>query len=610
MSLRVKLFTAFIGFIIIPLLILGGAAYQLVSKLIEDRYSQQTELTLRALVHSVDFVFAEMNKVTDSTIASRAIQDALSNTLDTEISAINYLELGEVQRNFRELLVNHPSVSFAFMYTLNNEKVNTLFSKESFTALPFSIFKEHEIYDTALRRGGLPVWVGPYEYPELTGAEPVFTQIRVVKDIETLRDKGMLLVQIKNSGIDQIFRYFRYKQEQYETNFMIVNASGLVLYDSADARNGQNVRELMEGTLWESGQYRSARLPFEDQDAIVSSVPLDNDEQWRLVSVTSWSSLAGEMKRYAFWIAGIILVCMLLACAFILLFANRIARSIVQTVRVMGEAERGNLSARLPVNGNDEISLLSRGFNSLVYRVEELLGEVKLQQERKTEAELMALQAQIKPHFLFNALESINILAIQNQGKKVSQMVSRLGKILRISIQQQEEITLAQELEHLVSYLDIQKFRFEALFDYEIDVPEPMLSCQMLKLTLQPLVENSIQHGFEGIDYMGRIHVSAREEDDDRIALFVSDNGIGMSAAQLAKFKYMQEAAGGLLNHPQTGERRGLGVSNVADRIRIRYGPAYGLLICSQLGAGTTIKLVIPKYMERDHHEVKGIINR
>src|SRR5690606_10275828 len=139
-------------------------------------------------------------------------------------------------------------------------------------------------------------------------------------------------------------------------------------------------------------------------EAIVSSIPLDNYENWRLVSVTSWSSLAGEMKRYAFWIAGIILACMLLACALILLFANRIARSIIQTVRVMGQVERGNLSARLAVKGNDETSLLARGFNSLVYRVEELLAEVKLQQERKTEAELMALQAQIKPHFLFNAL--------------------------------------------------------------------------------------------------------------------------------------------------------------------------------------------------------------
>jgi len=609
MSLRVKLFTAFVGFIILPLLVLGIVAYQIASNMTEERYSQHTELTLRALVHSVDFVFAEMNKVTDSTIASRAIQEALSNTQGSEeIHEIDYLELNEVQRNFRELLVNHPSVSFAFMYTLYNEKINTLFTKGSFTAMPFETFKQQPIYAKVLERRGLPVWVGPFEYPELTGSEPVFTQIRVVKDIETLRDKGILLVQIKNSGIDAIFRYFRFNQEQYETQFFIVNKDGLILYDSGDRLLGQNLNELASNIHWE-GSYRSDRMMFEGQDTILSSIDLGNDEKWRLVSVTSWSSLAGEMALFAGGIAGIILFCLLLACAFILFFANRIAKSIVQTVRVMSEVERGNLKARVPVSGNDETSLLSRGFNSLVHRLEGLLEEVKQQHERKMEAEMTALQAQIKPHFLFNALESINVLAIQNQGRKVSQMVARLGNILRISIQQKEEITVEQELEHLRSYLEIQKFRFEELFNYDIEIPPQLMSCKILKLTLQPLVENSIQHGFEGIEYMGHIRVWA-EEEEERVVFYIEDNGIGMAAEQLAKFKYMQEMLPSHRNNPETGERRGLGVSNVADRLRIRYGTSYGLFICSQAGQGTKIKFVIPKYTGSEQYEAEGAFDR
>ena len=601
MSLRVKLFTAFVGFIILPLLVLGIIAYQIASNMTEDRYSQHTELTLRALVHSVNFVFGEMNKVTDSTIASRAIQEALSNAQSSEINEIDYLELNEVQRNFRELLVNHPSVSFAFMYTLHNQKLNTLFSNTSFNAMPFDTFKEQPIYEKVLERRGLPVWVGPFEYTDLTGDEPVFTQIRVVKDIETLRDKGILLVQIKNSGIDAIFRYFRYKQEQYDTQFFIVNKEGLILYDSGNRLLGHHMNELAAQVNWE-GHYRSDRTIFEGQDTILSSIKLGNGENWRLVSVTSWSSLAGQMALFAGWIASIILFCLVLACIFILFFANRIAKSIIQTVRVMSEVERGNLKARVPVSGNDEISLLSRGFNSLVHQLDQLLEEVKRQHERKMAAEMIALQAQIKPHFLFNALESINVLAIQNQGRKVSQMVARLGNILRISIQQKEEITIEQELEHLRSYLEIQKFRFEELFDYELDIPPQLMSYKVLKLTLQPLVENSIQHGFEGIEYMGHIRVGGYEE-GERIVFFIEDNGIGMSAEQLAKFKYMQELLPTHVNNPETGERRGLGVSNVADRLRIRYGKQYGLLICSEEGSGTKIKFVIPKYIGSERHE-------
>jgi two-component system, sensor histidine kinase YesM len=174
-------------------------------------------------------------------------------------------------------------------------------------------------------------------------------------------------------------------------------------------------------------------------------------------------------------------------------------------------------------------------------------------------------------------------------------MVQRLANILRISIQQKEEITIEQELEHLTSYLEIQKYRFEELFEYTIDIPQRLMGNRILKLTLQPLVENSIQHGFEGIDYMGRIHVRAREEGNN-IAFFIEDNGIGIDDEQVARF-----ALSGLTSleeiyaeTPETGERRGLGVGNVADRMRIHYGNGYGLILCSATGQGTVIKCLIP----------------
>jgi sensor histidine kinase YesM len=291
----------------------------------------------------------------------------------------------------------------------------------------------------------------------------------------------------------------------------------------------------------------------------------------------------------------------MLALIFNLMFVRRTVTFIVRVVKAMRKVERGDLSTRIKVVGKDETTTLARGFNSLVTRVSELLEDVKQEQRRKRKAEMMLLQAQIKPHFLFNALESINILAVQNEGRKVSKMVLRLAKILRISIQQKEEITIEQELEHLTSYLEIQKYRFEELFEYTIDVPKPLLSNPILKLTLQPLVENSIQHGFDGIDYMGQIHVRAREEGSN-IALYIEDNGIGITQQQLALF-----ATSGMTSlqemyeeTPETGERRGLGVSNVADRLRIHYGNGYGLILCSASGQGTVIKCLIPKAMRSD----------
>jgi len=592
MSLQKKLFIAFVGLIIVPLFILGTIAYHFISNMTENRYSEQTEITLRALLLNVEQIFNEMNKVTDSTIASQAIQEALQNLQSTDIDAINYLELNEIQRKFRELLVNHRSVSYAFMYTLRQENVHKLFSKASFEPLAFDTFKELDIYKEVIARDGLPVWIGPYEHTELTGSDQVFTLARVVKDIDTLENKGILLVQIHNSDLESIFRYFRYKEKN--TNYMIVNGEGLILYDSNRALEQQQLEELMTTESQDGISYASKRGIFQGVDSVVSIIHFGGYENWRLVSVTPWTVISGEFKWIAMFIAIAIGLCMLFACIFILFFIQRISSSIVETVRVMREVELGNLGVRLRVRGNDETGLLTRGFNRLINRLEELIEEVKEQHERKRIAEMAVLQAQIKPHFLFNTLESINILAIQNQGRKVSQMVSKLGNILRISIQQQEEITIAQELEHVRSYLDIQKYRFEDLFEYEIIVNETLLHHRMLKLSLQPLIENCIQHGFEGIEYLGFISIKITEN-EDKLFFNIEDNGHGICEAQLAKFRYMSNDIHSFVNTPELGERRGIGVSNVADRVRMRFGEPFGLMICSAPGHGTIIQMTIPK---------------
>ncbi|MNJ55625.1 Sensor histidine kinase YehU [compost metagenome] len=175
-------------------------------------------------------------------------------------------------------------------------------------------------------------------------------------------------------------------------------------------------------------------------------------------------------------------------------------------------------------------------------------------------------------------------------------MVLRLASILRISIQEKEEIKLSLEIEHLYSYLEIQKIRFDDLFDYAIDIPAEMMQYKLLKLTLQPLVENSIQHGFEGIEYPGRIAITGFLE-EDRMVLRIEDNGIGIPGEQLSSIQYAEldhvkyEA---LKPYPRP-ERQGLGLRSVHDRLRLQYGRRYGLFICSAPGEGTIIQCVIPK---------------
>ncbi|WMT42589.1 sensor histidine kinase [Paenibacillus sp. D2_2] len=614
MNLRIKLFTAFLGLVIIPLFILGIITFLVTFNSIETKYSQQSEYSLKSIGYSIKNVFYEIDNVTDNGIAKGVFQQALiakdPNSQDLTASS-QQLELNANQKNFRSLLYNHPAIDYAFLYNVHGREgsnVITLFNKENFQTLPYEQFKEHPLYNEVVSLRGVPLWIAPHEYPELTGSDNVFTQIRLIKDLNNLRSVGILVVQIKNWEFEKIFQNLRLGTSMKDTRFMLINNKGQVLYDFQSELVGQSLEPSIMEQVDINKNYQSFKAKFDGDQSVISVYDL-KEYSWKLVSITSWSYLSREVSTFAKWFTAIFFVCVLTALLFNLLFMNRITGTIGVIVRFMRKVEDGDLNARVDEKGDDELLLLQQGFNNQMVKINELFEQVKKEQFQKANAELRVLQAQIKPHFLFNTLESINVLAVQNEGRKVSEMVLRLANILRISIQDKEEISLSLEIEHLRSYLEIQKFRFDDLFDYEIDIPDEMLGCQLLKLTLQPLVENSIQHGFEGIEYQGMIKVIGRME-ADRITLRVEDNGIGLTNEALSKIQYMDwddPAYHESTSYPNH-ERRGLGLRSVYDRLRLKYGVRYGLFICSRPGYGTVIQCVIPKYELGDKNETEGVI--
>lgn len=611
MNLRYKLFTAFLGLIIIPLFVLGMIMFYVTYTSIERKYSEQAEYSLKAISYSIAGVFKDMNNVTDNGIATSVFHMALTadDPSQQDLTDAEQLSLNASQRNFRSLLYNHPSISYAFLYNFKgrgSSEIVSIFTKENFRTLPFEQFKSSRLYEEVMALNGVPKWLAPHEYPELTGTEPVFTQIRLVKELSYFQNIGILVVQVKSWEFESIFRNLKMGDGSSRISFMLVNDDGTILFDHDERLDGQPLQSLMTKPVNFQPGFQSFKTRFQGENSIVSLYHL-KDYPWSLVSVTSWDALSGEVTVFARWFVVVIMLCLLAAIIFNVFFMNRITGTIAVIARFMRRVEDGDLSGRMEPKGEDELTVMTRGFNDLMDKLDALFRRVQLEQRRKNQAELRVLQAQIKPHFLFNTLESINVLAMQNEGRKVSEMVHRLASILRIGIEYRDEITLGEEARHLRSYLEIQKFRFEDVFDYEVNIPEELNGCGILKLTLQPLVENSIQHGFEGIGYKGVITVTAREE-AGRLIVLVEDNGIGMTPEQLSRFQYM---AGETEEEERRAakaydERRGLGLRSVADRIRIEYGERFGIFICSAPGMGTAIQCVIPKYGQGEDHHAKG----
>ncbi len=245
----------------------------------------------------------------------------------------------------------------------------------------------------------------------------------------------------------------------------------------------------------------------------------------------------------------------------------------------------------------DEIAQLGRSFNAMVDKIRELLAYKIKEQENLKKYELKMLQAQINPHFLYNTLDTIIWMAGANQNTKVIEMVNALSNFFRVTLSKGKDwIKIKEEIEHVRSYLTIQKMRYEDILDFYIEVDEAILAGTILNLTLQPLVENALYHGIKNRRNGGTIWLRGSLKSSDLIFFEVEDDGVGFTADRLAQVR--ADLAGD--TSPVEINESGFGINNVNKRIKLYYGEQYGLAIESEHLKGTRISLLIP--MIRDEN--------
>lgn len=243
----------------------------------------------------------------------------------------------------------------------------------------------------------------------------------------------------------------------------------------------------------------------------------------------------------------------------------------------------------LPVRRRDEIGTLIRSYNGMLDRIRHLILDVQSLERSKKEIELKLLQSQIRPHFLYNTLATIHNLAKQQRMNEVGETIRNLSGLLTFTFDKRSEcIPLADELEGLGMYAQIQQVRYPGMFALEVDVPPAFLHCPIPKLTLQPLVENAIFHGVVPREEGGLIRVTARLH-RGKLKLAVCDNGLGMSRERRRGLLRKREPEGGSLHGINS-----VGVVNVHHRLQLYYGEPYGLKVRSRPGAGTTVWVTLP----------------
>lgn len=327
-------------------------------------------------------------------------------------------------------------------------------------------------------------------------------------------------------------------------------------------------------------------------DTVIYSLTSVEGSDWRIVGVSYVDELVNrnvsEMLRLSMVLAVVVLIAAVLTSW---LLSRLLGRPLRGLAAAMEDFERdADHFSYHPVRGTQEVRELSDSFGHMVLRIQRLMTTVREEEVNLRKTELKALQAQINPHFLYNTLDSIAWMCEQGRNADAVKMVHALARLFRISISRGHElIPIAKEIEHAESYLEIQKYRYKNQFTYAFDVEPECLDYYCNKITLQPIIENAINHGLDLMVEEGRIDVRVWRDGED-IVFCVQDNGVGMSREQISSI--MQR---------ETTDRTGIGIRNVDDRIKIYFGSRYGLRITSELDVGTCVEIRMPGIKEGDN---------
>jgi two-component system sensor histidine kinase YesM len=476
------------------------------------------------------------------------------------------------------LLVFPDVQSAAFIDTHNQVYGSNLFMERNLEALGDSAMLKQ--IDAS---SGTNIWfpMQRREYLTRNSQETVLTLGKRIVNINTGQKLGILVLNINESSLSAIYQKIGSIQD---SSYFISDDKGIVISSQHPQDLMQEVTDPVMKKWITSTDNRSDLTSFQNGKTIVVSSDVPGFG-WKLISMAPLQSLTADTRKITFLIAIIGTVCLFFALLGAGMLSKLIAKPIMALTKHMKGVKEGNLDLEFQVNSEDEIGVLASGFNEMIRRIQELLTNINFEQKKKREYELALIQAQIKPHFLYNTLDVIYILSEMGRVRDVQRTTKALADFYRVALSQgKETITIEEEIRNVKDYLSIQRIRYSDVFTFELDIAAEVMAGTIPKLTIQPLVENAIYHGLKTKGSFGLLRVSG-ELINGKVRMKVTDDGIGISEERLQALQFTESSA----QHSV-----GYGLRNVHDRIQLYFGEEYGIRIKSELGRGTEVSLWLP----------------
>lgn len=558
--------------------LLCGMLYMITSyQYIKNSENNSLEYGLRVVSSNMEGLFKNVNDYSKLIAFDDRVQETLQNG-----NEIEYEGKKTIQETVIQMAACCDGISSIYLFDTTGESyiagdINEIDAIRTYLndAMIFQTALHNEIEEKSSA-----VIITEKSESEVESEHRIISYVRRVRDLDTLETLGLLVMNISEKRIMETFQAVA---EQVGMEVAILDQNGKLIASTTDEIALDEIYA-EEGVLDGKSSYIAKKI--EKQNYRIGMLK-GQENNWIIVGALSRSTALTSIQSYMLISAAILIIGMALCVSGANFITQRINVPLHNIVSSMGKVKVGILEQIPLIETNREMDDLQQHYNQMLKEIERLMEQKVEEQRLRRKYELSLLQAQIKPHFLYNTFDSVCALALAGRVQDVYTMMQALGQYYRNSLNKgQEIITIKEELNIVQNYLIIQSIRYEDVFEVVYDVDESVYSCKMIKLILQPFVENAIYHGFREYDLHGTITVRVKDF-GEYVKIQVEDDGMGMKEEQLEQ----------LMNRSDENVGKRFGLYGTMQRIQLYYHQEKKKLfeIKSELGEGTVITVWIPK---------------
>lgn len=581
-NINQQLIASFIVIIIISIVLFSTIIYKYFERFLETGVTKSFKVVNSQITRNLDTFFKNIAKISEMPFYDNDIQKILVK----DYSKFEYPEFEKIQGHyiitdefFKTIFLLNDFIDSVDLYPNNSD---VLYTKGFNQTINYEYSpKNEQWYKDIINKDGEEIILGLRKNKQVISHQEYI--VTVGRSIKTHYKNDILGVFLINIKVDTLKRLYEEVKLSSKSRQLIVDQNNNIVYSNNNYEIGQPINKEISKHFNDKSKYVKMYLNEEEVLIVINSSKYTS---WKVISIISSKDLYTDIIiiRNLIYIAGVILI--ILSIIVSLFISKSISKPIKQLRNLMKKFEYGSLNENVEVKGNKEINELSKTYNKMLGEIKNLINQIENDEENKRIAELNALQAQINPHFMYNTLNVVKLMAEMQGADNITNALNSFIYLLTFAARTNETyISIREEIEFLKNYISILGLRYYNKFSVNYDIDERIYDYKILKFIIQPFIENAIFHGFVDNNKINSLELKGRIY-QDTIVFNIIDNGEGMS----------DETIQNVLNS-EIEEKKGfnsIGINNVVNRMKLYYGEDFGVNIKSKKGKGTEIEIKIP----------------